>query len=91
MLPLLGTPSAELIAAAARWFGDDKGAGVAAEVHRAAVRDGSFQPEQLGLGPRAAAVWRAHADLALPEAVSVQREPTAHGELRKRATSGGAE
>ena len=85
MLPLLGTPSDELIAAAARWFGDDKGAGVAAEVHRAAVRDGSFLPEQLGLGPRAAAVWRAHADLALPEEVSVQREPTAHGELRKRA------
>ena len=84
---LLGLPSTQLIAAAKRWFAGDKGAGVAASVHRVAVTEGAFEPEQLGLGPRAAACWRARAKLNLPEVVAVQREATLHGELRKRAVA----
>jgi 23S rRNA (adenine2503-C2)-methyltransferase len=84
---LLGLPSTQLIAAAKRWFAGDKGAGVAASVHRVAVTEGAFEPEQLGLGPRAAARWRARAKLNLPEVVAVQREATLHGELRKRAVA----
>ena len=84
-LPLLGTTAAALRTAAVSWFADRKGAGFAASVHRQAVRTGTFAPEALGAGPRAAAVWRRRAELALPEVVGEQREATAHGELHKRA------
>ena len=84
-LPLLGATREQLRKAAARWFGDAKGAGAANEVHRAAVQRGRFAPEALGLGPRAAAVWRAHASLSLPEVVAEQREQAQHGDVAKRS------
>jgi 23S rRNA (adenine2503-C2)-methyltransferase len=84
-LDLLGTTSTALREAAATWFGDAKGAGFAADVHRAAVQHGRFDPERLGAGPRATSVWRRHATLALPEVVAEQREQAEHGSLQKRA------
>ena len=83
-LPLLGTPSQQLMSAARGWFGDDKGAGFAPDVHRMAARQGRFDPESLGAGPRAASLWRQGTTLALPEISSEQTEQAAHGELRKR-------
>ena len=83
-LPLLGTPSQQLMSAARGWFGDDKGAGFAPDVHRMAARQGRFDPESLGAGPRAASLWRQRTTLALPEISSEQTEQAAHGELRKR-------
>lgn len=84
-LPLLGTPSARLQAAAAAWFGERKGAGFAPRVHRAATRDGAFDPASLGAGPRAAKLWRDRAELTLPAVTRTQTEATEHGELHKRA------
>lgn len=81
---LLGLPAAELLAQARTWFGDAKGAGAAVAIHRDAVRTGEFAPERHGLGPRAAAAWRAFATLALPSIAAEQREATPHGPLTKR-------
>jgi 23S rRNA (adenine2503-C2)-methyltransferase len=83
-LDLLATPFAALAAAAARHFGAEQGAGLAAAVHREAVRRGEFAPEALGAGPRAAAGWRELAILRLPTVIELQREATAHGEVHKR-------
>ncbi|MBL9078939.1 MAG: radical SAM protein [Planctomycetes bacterium] len=83
-LDLLGTTAAELHAAAVRAFGERKGAGAAAAVHRAAVRDGTFAPDAAGLSPRAAAVWRELAALHLPEVLGEQQEALPHGVVHKR-------
>lgn len=83
-LDLLATTANELHDMAARWFGNDKGKGLANGVHRQAVRDGIFAPEALGAGPRAASVWRQHATLQLPTCASHQTEPGEHGEILKR-------
>lgn len=84
MLDLLATTAADLSAAARRHFGADKGAGVAAALHRAACRDGVFVPEAHGLGARAAGAWRQLAQLALPAVVHELREPTPSGTVHKR-------
>ena len=84
-LQLLGLPAAELTQTAGAWFGTEKGAGIAPLIHRMATREGRFDPERLGAGPRASAVWRAHAALSIPPVASEQREPTEHGTLCKRA------
>ncbi|MBL8731967.1 MAG: radical SAM protein [Planctomycetes bacterium] len=84
MLDLLATTTADLSAAARRHFGADKGAGVAAALHRAACRDGVFAPEAHGLGARAVAAWRELAQLALPAVVHELHEPTPHGAVHKR-------
>ena len=83
-LDLLAHTADELAAAAHRWFPHDKGAGVAAAVHRDAVREGRFDPAALGLGLHATEVWSEHATLTLPQVVAEQRETTASGELTKR-------
>ncbi len=53
-----------------------QGAGVAGRVYRAAMLEGRFEPESLGLSARTAAAWREHFRLALPEVVSVVEEET---------------
>lgn len=83
-LDLLATTSCELEQYARRWFAGAKGAGLARDVHRNAVRTGRFDPESHGAGPRAAAVWRARATLELPEIALEQQEPAEHGEIHKR-------
>lgn len=83
-LDLLATPSAGLAAAARGWFGGEKGAGAAVAIHRAAVRDGRFDPAEHGLGPRAAAVWRSRAALQLPTIALEVREDLPTGPLCKR-------
>ncbi|MGK0518720.1 MAG: 23S rRNA (adenine2503-C2)-methyltransferase [Planctomycetota bacterium] len=83
-LDLLATTSAQLQDAAELWFGSSKGAGFARRIHRHAVCDGVFDPEELGAGPRAAAIWRQRAHLELPTGVDEQREPGEHGEVQKR-------
>jgi len=83
-LDLCATTATELHQAAAVWFGKDKGKGLANAVHRQAVCAGTFAPEDLGAGPRAAAVWRDHATLDLPTCTSQQSEPGEHGEILKR-------
>ena len=86
-LPLLGTPCDRLQAAAARWFGAQKGAGFAARIHRAASCEGTFDPEALGAGPRAAKIWRDRVALTLPDVAATQRETTGRGALHKRAVA----
>lgn len=83
-LDLLATTAAGLHAHARAHFGTAKGAGLAARLHRAAARDGTFAPEACGAGPRAAATWRAIAALQLPEVVASEREATPHGDVVKR-------
>ena len=83
-LDLLSTTARELARAAATWFVATKGAGLATAVHRDAVCRASFTPEGLGAGPRAAAIWRAHAALQLPTCVANQNEDAAHGAIHKR-------
>lgn len=83
-LDLLAHRTEDLAAAARTWFRESKGAGVAPAVHRAAVREGIFEPEGLGLGCFAAERWREHAHLHLPEIASEQHEDTPTGPLRKR-------
>lgn len=84
-IDLLSVAAGDLAARARGWFGEAKGAGFAAAVHRQAVQTGSFDPEGLGAGARAAATWRRHARLHLPETVDEQREAAAHGEIVKRS------
>ena len=83
-LDLLATPARQLEAEAQLWFGDQKGKGFSRRIHRQAVCDGVFEPEQLGAGPRAAAVWRQRARLQLPSSLDEQREPAEHGEIHKQ-------
>lgn len=83
-IDLLATTADELQRAARAHFGAAKGAGLAPAIHRAAMRTGRFEPEQVGAGPRAAAAWRRLAGLSLPEEVAAATEPTAHGVVRKR-------
>jgi 23S rRNA (adenine2503-C2)-methyltransferase len=83
-IDLLAATADDLQHAARAHFGADKGAGVARAVHAAAVRSGTFAPEQLGLSPRAAAAWRALAQLHLPEVAAEHREVTEHGAVHKR-------
>lgn len=83
-LDLLGTTSDDLAAAARRWFGEHKGAGWAPAIHRQALCAARFAPEDLGAGPRAAATWRQHARLDLPEAVHAVAEPSPEGQVEKR-------
>ncbi|HIE71032.1 MAG TPA: radical SAM protein, partial [Planctomycetes bacterium] len=83
-LDLLATTASELARAAATWFGTSKGAGLARAVHRDAVCKATFSPEDLGAGPRAAAVWRAHATMQLPTVVAEQNEDAGHGAIHKR-------
>ena len=83
-LDLLATTASELARAAATWFGTSKGAGLARAVHRDAVCKATFSPEDLGAGPRAAAVWRAHASMQLPTVVAHQNEDAVHGAIHKR-------
>lgn len=47
---------------------------VARQVHRQVLCEGRFEPEALGLGPRACASWRASFRFVLPEVASVVRE-----------------
>lgn len=54
------------------------GSGKALEVHRQVFREGRFEPEALGLGPRATTGWRTQFGFTLPEVVRVVEEP---GEL----------
>ncbi|MBL8753809.1 MAG: radical SAM protein [Planctomycetes bacterium] len=81
---LLATTAAALAAHANGWFGVEKGAGVAAKVHRAAVLTGEFDPEAMGLGHAASARWRSEATLALPQVTAERREPADHGDVVKR-------
>ncbi|MBX3463826.1 MAG: radical SAM protein [Planctomycetes bacterium] len=83
-LDLLATPATRLHEAASRHFGSQPGAGVATAVHAAALREGRFAPERLGLSARAAAGWRALASLQLPTVVHEVGESTAHGTVHKR-------
>ena len=83
-IDLCATTAAELAAHARACFGGAKGAGIAAAVHRDAVRDGVFAPERHGASPRAAATWRTLAALALPTVAAEQHETVAHGVVRKR-------
>ena len=83
-MDLLGLTAAELRQRAQTWFGDAKGAGFAADVHHHATRRGTFEPEALGAGPRAAATWRRHAELELPAVVACASEPAEHGAIEKR-------
>lgn len=83
-LDLLAHPSEDLAAAARTWFADSKGAGIAGELHRAAVRHGEFDPDMHGLGPYAAARWRELAQISLPTIAAEQYEETPTGPLRKR-------
>lgn len=83
-LDLLATPANELAAAASAHFGADKGAGLAARVHAAAVLRGTFDPEELGAGPRTAAAWRELATLVLPTVVDAVHEAGEHGPVTKR-------
>jgi 23S rRNA (adenine2503-C2)-methyltransferase len=82
-IDLLATPAEDLHAAAAAHFGDAKGAGLAAAIHRAAVCSGQFAPERHGAGPRTAAAWRALAALPLPAIVAQHRELGDHGAVAK--------
>lgn len=76
-LDLLSLTAAELAAAAAAPIG--KGAGVAPQLFRAATCAGTFAPEQHGLSAAAAARWRQHFALRLPEVLARIAEPTAAG------------
>lgn len=82
-LDLLATPSDALHAAAALRFGAQKGAGLAAALHRDAALRGRFQPEDHGAGPRAGATWRELAELRLPDVATEVAEDTPHGPLQK--------
>jgi 23S rRNA (adenine2503-C2)-methyltransferase len=82
-LDLLATPSDALHAAAVRGFGADKGAGIAALLHRDAALRGRFQPEDHGAGARAAATWRELAELRLPSIADEVGEDTRQGPVRK--------
>lgn len=83
-LDLLATPTKALDAAARAHFGDQKGAGLFARLHAAAVLRGEFAPEALGAGARVAAGWRELAALHLPTVVDTVREACAHGTVTKR-------
>lgn len=80
---MLAIGSNELQANAQRWFGSQKGHGLARRIHRQAVLEGVFAPEQLGAGPRAAATWRANVAIELPTVIDRQRELAEHGETQK--------
>lgn len=82
-MDLLELTSAQLRDAARAHFGAEQGAGVANAVHRMAVRDGVFAPEQLGLGPRAAGRWREFASLELPQTLRTTACATGQGTLHK--------
>lgn len=83
-LDLLALTADELQRSASEWFGKEKGAGFARAVHRQAVCGGTFDPEALGAGRRAAATWRTRARLELPAVVDEQSEPGEHGATEKR-------
>ncbi|MCB9879535.1 MAG: radical SAM protein [Planctomycetes bacterium] len=83
-LDLLGVTAGQLRRFAAGWFGTEKGGGLAGALHRDAVVAGTFDPERHGAGPRAAATWRRHAALRLPELVAQIVEPAEHGCIAKR-------
>lgn len=83
-LDLLATTAAELHEAAHAHFADQKGAGLAPRIHRAATCTGAFAPETLGASERTAGRWRELASLHLPAVVAEQAEPTAHGTVHKR-------
>ncbi len=65
-------------------FGELKGAGRAAAIHRRATRDGHFGPRALGLGATADARWRALARLRLPEPVDETQAACSTGTVTKR-------
>ena len=81
---LLGVTARALSTAAVGWFGDGKGQGFARDVHRQAVLHGQFAPEELGAGPRSAAVWRAQSHLHLPKIIESRAEQGDYGEICKR-------
>jgi 23S rRNA (adenine2503-C2)-methyltransferase len=81
---LLATTAIGLRDAARALFGDAKGAGLTAALHRDAVCAGRFDPEAHGAGPRVAAMWRELAALHVPRVDAQVREPAAHGEVVKR-------
>lgn len=83
-MDLLAATADQLHAAARRAFGTQKGAGVASTLHRMATRDGIYSPEQVGLGPLAAAQWRQLARLDLPAALTTVSEDLPTGSLTKR-------
>ena len=82
---MLALTADELHAAATRWFGEAKGAGLARRLHQIATRTGQFAPEQLGAGVHSAAIWRQRAAVCLPGTAEEQRETAAHGEIVKRS------
>jgi 23S rRNA (adenine2503-C2)-methyltransferase len=84
VLDLLATPARDLQTLARAHFGAHQGAGVAALVHRQAVRHGVFEPEALGLAAASSATWRQLATLSLPEVAEEIAETLPTGELRKR-------
>lgn len=59
------------------------GAGVARRLYRQAVLEGRFEPESVGLGPRAARAWRDAFELRLPAVIRRVEEPGEMGETVK--------
>jgi 23S rRNA (adenine2503-C2)-methyltransferase len=84
MFELMARSRDEVAAAARGWFGDRKGAGLAAAVHRDAVLRGEFAPERHTPNVGTAAIWRAHAALTLPEVTAIESERTPVGTVEKR-------
>jgi 23S rRNA (adenine2503-C2)-methyltransferase len=82
MLPLHGLTSDELVAHAAQ-ASLPGGPRLARAIHRAAVREGRFEPEAVGLGAAASERWREELALELPELVGGAEEPSAEGLTRK--------
>ena len=77
-IDLLGIRCEDLMQAARKWFGEEKGHGFARDIHKTAVRDGLFRPEDLGAGRRTSNIWRANTRLHLPEVAALDHEPSEH-------------
>ena len=79
---LAGLTGAQLRAEARRRL--PRGHGLASRLYREAVGQGRFAPEALeGTSAEAAAAWRSHFALSLPEVVRVAEEPGEHGTTAK--------
>ncbi|RZV54500.1 MAG: 23S rRNA (adenine(2503)-C(2))-methyltransferase RlmN [Deltaproteobacteria bacterium] len=79
--PIHGLCNAELAERAKALL--PRGHGMARRIHRQAMREGRFQPEDFGLGREAAEAWRAAFSFELPELVTVRSDEGDDGATSK--------
>lgn len=65
-----------------------QGAGIARGIYKQVMHRGVFEPEALGLGPRAAGAWREHFRLSLPRVVRTISEEAETGVTAKAVLAG---